>query len=505
MAVRMKELLDRFANMEKAAQETLAAEPGALVGVNDLPGSEHDKPVPADAKKSDKEVAQGQPAGAASTEGAVSGGDAKPLNEGKLEVDQALENPVQKPAITDDALTAKEADAHLMNIVGELLADLKAGKEQAQKQAQSAGPAKHVEEKDDEVKSEGEKTATATPANQKIVLDDDTISKIAAAMVSFQAGRKAADTAIKAAEEQKTTPEEPVDGAEKQASEKKSAAIALIKEACVKAAQEAGLNPADAAAAADAAMADAGMVAPEAAQVAAPAEDAAAAAEAGAGDVQIPDDVTKEELATAIIDCVQSGEIDPETAKAIVEEIAGEEGGVSEDQAAEIIADGLESGEITPEQAQELIAAIEGGAVAGEGDVAAADAEAQGAADAAAAAEDAAAEAQGAADAENAIKAAAAEVRANAIQKIASAISSKREQVKEAAAKKEEVNASPLLQKVASILQSRKNALDAKANAEKQAADANEAKYLAGFKKKAEELGIDPQALAKYVVSRQAK
>ena len=131
MATVMKEFIDRFAQMEKLANETLAAEPGALVGVKDLPGSEHDATVPASAKEPDKEVTQGQPAGATTAEGAVNGGDAKPLNEGKLEVDQPLENPEKKPLITDDALTAKEASSHLDKLVGELLSDIKGAQKQA--------------------------------------------------------------------------------------------------------------------------------------------------------------------------------------------------------------------------------------------------------------------------------------------------------------------------------------------------------------------------------------
>ena len=100
MAVVMKQFIDKFKAMEKVANETLAANPEALAGVDSMPGSEHDAKVPAEAKKPDPEVAQGQPAGATSAEGAVNGGDAKPLNEGKLEMDQPLENPEKKPLIT---------------------------------------------------------------------------------------------------------------------------------------------------------------------------------------------------------------------------------------------------------------------------------------------------------------------------------------------------------------------------------------------------------------------
>ena len=134
MGVVMKQFIDRFKAMEKIANETLAANPEALVGVESLPGSEHDAKVPEEAKKPDAEVTQGQPSGATSTSGAVAGGDAKPLNEGKLEMDQPLLNAEKKPLVTDDALTAKVASEHLTSLVKDLLADIGSG---AQKQAEA--------------------------------------------------------------------------------------------------------------------------------------------------------------------------------------------------------------------------------------------------------------------------------------------------------------------------------------------------------------------------------
>lgn len=501
MAVVMKQFLDRFAAMEKIANETLAANPEALVGVNSLPGSEHDAPVPAEAKKPNEEVTQGQPAGATSAEGAVNGGDAKPLNEGKLEVDQPLENPEQKPLVTDDALTAKEANARLEGIVSDLLNDLKG----TQKQASAAAPAQKEASAKPEKKEGEEKKASKA----KITLDDETIAKIAAAQATFMAGREAADKAIKQAAEKKASA--PNDQA--------AQARALIKAACIKAAQEQGLDPAAAEAAADNAMAIAGAGgAPAEAAAAAPAEaaaaeaaaagDAAAAGEA-AGDVQLPEDVTEEELGSAIVDLVQSGELDVDTAKALVDEIAGPaEAGVTEDQAAEIIAQGLENGEITPEQAQAIAAAVESGeaadaGAAAEGEAAAAtDAEAAGAADAAAAVQDAQDEAAGAAAAEEAMKSAAAHIRANAIQKVASAVVQKRQQVKKAEAKP----GSRIITKVAGILQKKVDA-QKQAEAQKQASakptDAD--KYIEGFRKQAEAMGVDPKLLAKYVVENSAK
>lgn len=487
MAIKLNEFIDRFKAMEKVANETLAANPEALVGVDSMPGSEHDQKVPADAKKPDKEVAQGQPAGATTSEGAVNGGDAKPLNEGKLEMDEPLLNPEQKPLVTDDALTAKTANAQLVGLVSDLLADLNGTQKQAQCCSEHAATAK-AESKKEEKKDEPKEEKKASKENA-ITLDDQTIAKLAAAQVAFANGRKAAEAVIKQASSNDLAAE----------------ARALVKAACVKAAQESGLDPAAAEAAADNAMLAAG-VAPEAAAADAGAAAAdAGAAEAAADDAkaaEIPEDVTEEELATALVDLVSSGELDPDTAKALVEEIAGGEAGPTEDQAAEIIAQGLESGEITPEQAQEIAAAVEGGAAEEAGaateagaEAAAADEEAQGAADAADAIQDAQDEAQGAADAEAAMKAAAAQIRQNAIQKVASHIVEKR------AAAKAPAPGSKVMAKVASILKDKVSQKKAAAKP----ADEAEAKYIAGFKKKAEEMGIDPSSLAKYIVERQAK
>ena len=509
MAVVMKQFIDKFKAMEKVANETLAADPEALAGVDSMPGSEHDAKVPAEAKKPDPEVAQGQPDGATSAEGAVNGGDAKPLNEGKLEMDQPLENPEKKPLITDDALTAKVANAQLVGLVKDLLADLKTEKQAqcgggaapAAKPAPAAAPAKKEEKKDEGKDGKGGEKK-ASPENV-IKLDDETIAKLAAAQVAFANGRAAAEKVIKQAsgnKEEALTPE---------------AARALIKAACIKEAQEQGMDPASAETAVDNAMLAAG-VAPEAAAAdagaaaadAGAAEAAAADAGADAGAAEMPDDVTEEELATAIVDLVSSGELDPDTAKALVEEIAGDEGaaGPTEDQAAEIIAQGLESGEITPEQAQQIAAAVEGGSAdssaaaadagAAAADAGAADAEAQGAADAAAAIQDAQDEAQGAADAEAAMKAASEQIRQNTIQKVAAKIIEKR------AAAQEPAPGSKVMAKVASILQAK--VAEKKAAAAKPA-DESETKYIEGFRKKAEEMGVDPSLLAKYVVERQSQ
>lgn len=512
MGVVMKQFIDRFKAMEKIANETLAENPEALVGVSTMPGSEHDQKVPQEAKKPDPEVAQGQPAGAESAAGAVNGGDAKPLNEGKLEMDQPLENPEQKPLISDDALTAKTANDHLVSLVGDLLADIKSNQKQAScggegathaaAPAKGAAPAKKEPAKSPDGKPNGEEKK-AEKSTQKITLDDETISKLAAAQATFMLGRAAAEKVLQksAGNNGEFTPE---------------AARALIKESCIKVAQEQGMDPAAAAAAADNAMAIAGMPPAEAAAAgdAAGAETAAAdagaaaneaAADAGAAEAALPEDVTEEELATAIVDLVQSGDLDVDTAKAIVEEIAGDDGsaGPTEDQAAEIIAQGLESGEITPEQAQQIAAEVEGGGASADAGAAGAaddgaDAGAAGAADAAAAVQDAKDEAAGEKLAEDTIKMAAAKARSDALAKVANAIVAKREEKRAAATPGFRV-----MSKVAGILKAKKEAQE-QANAKTQKQASAEDRYIAGFVKKAQELGVDPKALAKYICDRQA-
>ena len=423
MAIIMKQFIDQFKAMEKVANETLAANPAALVGIDSLPGSEHDEKVPEEAKKPDEEVTQGMPADATSTAGAVAGGDTKPLNEGKLEMDEPLLNAEKKPLVTDDALTAKVANEHLSTLVKDLLSDI------------------HVAQKQANYKKQNN-----TNMNNKITLDDNTISKLAAAQAAYMLGREAAAKNVK------------------QASAVNEAAIArqLIKAACVKAAQEQGLDPAAAEAAANNAMAVAGATG---ADVAAP---EAAVADAAA---QLPEDVTEEEVAEAIVDLVDSGELDPDTAKAIVDEIA-EPQASEEDQAAEIIAQGIANGEITPEQAQEIAEAIDAessaeaqGAADAEAAVQAAQDEAQGAADAEAAIQDAQDEAQGAADAEAALKQASAMYRGNAFSKVAAAIDARRQ------------------------------------NRQAQQMDPATARYIEGFRKQAQARGVDPAVLAKYCLN----
>ena len=98
------------------------------------------------------------------------------------------------------------------------------------------------------------------------------------------------------------------------------------------------------------------------------------------------------------------------------------------------------------------------------------------------------------------MKAAAAQIRANTLAKVASAVNAKRQE-KAAAAKAEADAGKPgakILAKVASILKAKEAEKAAAANGDEEA-------YIAGFKKKAEELGVDPAVLAKYIVERQAK
>ena len=95
------------------------------------------------------------------------------------------------------------------------------------------------------------------------------------------------------------------------------------------------------------------------------------------------------------------------------------------------------------------------------------------------------------------MKAAAEQIRANTIAKVAAAITANRQE-KAAAYKAETESGKPgakILAKVASILKAKE--------AEKSASATGDEAYIAGFKKKAEEMGVDPAVLAKYVVEHQ--
>ena len=89
------------------------------------------------------------------------------------------------------------------------------------------------------------------------------------------------------------------------------------------------------------------------------------------------------------------------------------------------------------------------------------------------------------------MKAASEQIRQNTIQKVAAKIIEKR------AAAQAPAPGSKVMAKVASILQAKV--------AEKKAADEFETKYIEGFRKKAEEMGVAPSLLAKYVVERQSQ
>lgn len=447
MGTVLNQLIGQFETMEKKALAKIAEDPmgnensAELTGV---PGAEHDVNVPADAKKPDPEVAQGQPADAASTEGAVSGGDAKPLEEGKMTVEEPALNPEQKPMVTDEAY-AKEASEKVASLVNDLLSSISAP---AEKKAEAKKPAEKPAEK------------SAKAKKPEIVLDDATISKLAAAISVYKKGHEAAEKVAAA-------------GAAADEAKGKEDALRAIHNVCVKLAQDQGLSPEEAEAAANAVTADAAGPTADAAADAATADAAAAAApEAASGaEAALPEDVTPEELGEAIVELVQEGQLDVDTAKAIVDELAGAGAGgedISDDQAAQIVAEGLESGEITPEQAEAIAAELDGGA--GGADEAAA--EAAGAADADAAMAEAADEAQGAADADVALKTAAA--------------------YKE---KTDKIAKSPFLSKVAEKL----NTIHAEKKAS--ASDVASDKYAEGFRKRAEARGVNPQLLAKYALN----
>lgn len=477
MGVPLKQMMDRFEAIEKIAHAKIAEDPTGTENSAELtgvPGSEKDIKVPVEAKKPDEEVAEGQPAGAASTEGAVNGGDAKPCNEGKLEFDETLLNPDKKPMETADALTAKTASLiqDLLNDIGSVKSAAECGGGCAPAAASAPKKDDKKVDKKDEKKQNVAKDTTKSAGNKdgKIVFDNDMISKLAAAVSVYNKGKNAAEKIAAAkqdAEDERRGMRDAIEyfgGAEKVAAAIDAAderrgmvdCLKAVKQACVKIAQDAGLPPEVADAVSDQAM-EQGL-----------SEDIGGAAEAGgAGEAEqiaesLPDDVTEEELGEAIVDLIQSGELPPEAAKEIVDAIASgdgaDAGATAEDDVASIIADGVASGKITPEDAEAIAAELTGEAGA---DAGAAEAAAETAAEEDA---DAMNAAQGAADAEAAVKAASAEI-----------------------------NKSPkmrLLNKVAGVLMQKRQA---------------QQKYEEGFRKRAEQLGADPQKLARYILAKKAE
>ena len=308
----------------------------AMEGIDSMPGSENDKPIPAGATKSDPKVKDDTIDNEEhkSLSGAEPGSDFPANNANELQADEAALTPDKKPLDTADA-NAKEASA-----LGNSLVDMILKTKEAK-----AEPAKPAEKQ-------------AAPEAGTITLDMALMAKIAAITLADEEGQLAVQQALtkRAGAE---FAEEVLDILEKRAAEEQ-AAYEFEKGAQDAEAMIGDLQEAQGAADAEAALG---------AQGDAMADDAGAA-EAGAVDdaAAALDDYSAEEIVEAVNELAQEGQIPPEQAQAVIEAVSqGAEGegspeDISEEDLAEAIVEAVESGELTEEDAQALVQAIsEGG------------------------------------------------------------------------------------------------------------------------------------------------
>jgi hypothetical protein len=361
MATRIDDLFEEL----KAYADDTIKQANALEGIDSMPGSENDKPIPSGAENPDPKVKDetiDRPA-KDTIEGAKPGSDFPANNANEMQADQPALTPDKKPLDTADA-NAKEASVKGNNLVQLILKTKQAAEakkaEEAQKEAAAKKPAAPVQA----AAPAAPATKEAAPADaDTIKLDMAMMAKIAAITLADEEGQLAVQQALtkRAGAE---FAEEVLDILEKRAAEEQAAwefekgaqdAEAMIgdmQEAQGAADAEAAMG--DLAEANDAAAAEAGAAGDEGGSV----EDAAAAL----------DDYSAEEIVEAVNELAQEGQIPPEQAQAVIEAVTqGAEGegspeDISEDDLAEAIVQAVDSGEMTEEDAQALVQAIsEGG------------------------------------------------------------------------------------------------------------------------------------------------
>lgn len=345
-------IMDELDAFQKQAQ-------ASLEGIDSMPGSENDKPIPAGATNPDPKVKDptiDQPA-ERTLSGAQSGSDfpANTINE--TEAGQPALTPEKKPLDTADA-NAKTAAAG--NSIVEFI--LKTKKENAEKKAAeataktaapvapTAQPAPPAEKK-------------AAPDAGTIKLDMALMAKIAAITLADEEGQQAVQAAI-AKRAGAEFAEEIFDVLEKKAAEAEAEAQfikgAQDAEAMIGDLQEAqGAEDAEAmlGGAGDAAAAEAGAAGAEG-DIPMSEEEAAAALQ----------DYSADEIVQAVNDLATDGTIPADQAQYIIDSVtqaAGAEGSpedISEEDVAEALIQAVESGDMTPEQAQAVAEGVsEGG------------------------------------------------------------------------------------------------------------------------------------------------
>ena len=342
MAKTLAMILADTKSLVKDASVKASFTKAAIAGTNpsSMPGSEHDKPTPAEAKEPNKEVKDETmvPNSGLSAAGAK---DDSPVTRGQaLDATESAQEPKKKPAITADA-NAKEASDGTASLANEILAMIAgAQKEAAAPVVKVAAPvasapvvpgvAPKVEKKSAGLNME--LTSDVLAKTAAMLLSTDEGVKAVDAMLRKQAGAEAAQVVFDFLGEQAAL-------AEKQAAFEQGAADAQaeidrqIYEAGVKAGSaQRGLFHKLGQAAADASLEGAGTV-PGGAEAAGSMGDAAMAPEGADGAGGEPgaeggqEDVTLEDIAEALQALVADGTLQPDEAEQVLQKLLGEEGG----------------------------------------------------------------------------------------------------------------------------------------------------------------------------------
>ena len=335
MAKTLAMILADTKSLVKDASVKASFTKAAIAGTNpsSMPGSEHDKPTPAEAKEPNKEVKDETmvPNSGLSAAGAK---DDSPVTRGQaLDATESAQEPKKKPAVTADA-NAKEASDGTASLANEILAMI-AGAQKEAAAPVAAAPVVPVVAPKVEKKSAGlnmELTSDVLAKTAAMLLSTDEGVKAVDAMLRKQAGAEAAQVVFDFLGEQAAL-------AEKQAAFEQGAADAQaeidrqIYEAGVKAGSaQRGLFHKLGQAAADASLEGAGTV-PGGAEAAGSMGDAAMAPEGADGAGGEPgaeggqEDVTLEDIAEALQALVADGTLQPDEAEQVLQKLLGEEGG----------------------------------------------------------------------------------------------------------------------------------------------------------------------------------
>lgn len=346
----------------------------SVADISTMPGSEHDSKVPSEYENPDPEVDDGTqgPEGAFSTTTGA-GNDSDPTMQHVLEVDEPAENPDEEPLITDEA-DAEPKTASATKLANQLLSRIKdynqkkaAGQKKASGQkidlnldasmldklAKVVAAVKQAKPAEKKV-AEGSKASEAKPVEKKAA-EDGKAPEAKPVEDSKPAEKKAEPVSEKRAAIKQSllnTVQKIREAreAEKQAAVQKGAEDAFfdvlgaaydrgVADTLEKLAQM-PIDPAMAAGGQDAMAAMAGAPAEAAPAETLPAEAAPAEDQAGGSDIDVPqgmegEDVSIEDVVDALDTAVATGELDQETAEAVLSElVAGADDGGAPAEAA---------------------------------------------------------------------------------------------------------------------------------------------------------------------------